>query len=87
MLRLFRIYQRPDGRFESRNEFPKDNPLGVDSSMEEAMGTAHREAVIAGREGALVVIEAQLDGEWKEVDRVEAPSHVKSETVACGRRG
>jgi hypothetical protein len=71
-LRLYRIHQRPDGLFETRNEFPKDRPLGVDSSLNMAMGTAHREAVVASQAGALVVIEAQRDGKWQEIDRVQA---------------
>ena len=71
MLRLFRIYQRTDGLFESRNEFPKDGPLGIDPSIGMAIETAHREAVKASQEGSLVVIEAQMDGRWVEIDRVE----------------
>ncbi|MBA2588434.1 MAG: hypothetical protein H0U98_07390 [Alphaproteobacteria bacterium] len=71
-LRLYRIHQTPDGLFETRNEFPKDRPLGVDSSLNMAMRTAHREAVVASRAGAVVVIEAQRNGEWQEIDRVPA---------------
>jgi hypothetical protein len=72
MLRLFRIHQRADGLFEIRNEFPKAGPLGIDPNIEKAIETAHREAMIASQEGLLVVIEAQMDGRWVEVDRVEA---------------
>jgi hypothetical protein len=68
--RVFRIRQRDDGRFESRNEHPTDSPLGVDYSMSQAIGTATREAILASRAGCRVVIKAQLpNGTWEENQR------------------
>ena len=71
--RVFRIHRRPDGRYEARNEFPADSPLGVDISLPLAVGSAHREAVLTSRnEGCRVVIEVeQTNGKWKRMEVVE----------------
>ncbi len=72
--RTFRIHRRPDGRFESRNENPKDSPLGVDSSLDMAIGSALREATMAARDGYRAVIEVQQpDGKFKK-EKVLAPA-------------
>ena len=64
--RKFRIYRRGDGRFVTCNEHPGDNPLGVDNTLYLALGSAIREANMAAREGARVVIEVQqADGKFK----------------------
>lgn len=74
--RTFRIHRRQDGRFESRNEHPKDSPLGVDSSLHMALGSAHREATLTARdEGCTVVIEVQQpNGKWKRHDVIQPPT-------------
>lgn len=73
--RVFTIEQRPDGRFVSRNENPTDSPLGVDFSMNMAIGSARREATLTARQdGCTVIIKAKQGGRWKEIDRVEPPS-------------
>lgn len=72
-LRVFRIHPRPDGGFEIRNEFPKDAPLGLADSFEQAMETSHREALDESRRGANVVIEALREGRWTEIERVIPP--------------
>jgi hypothetical protein len=67
--RVFRIRRRPDGRYESRNEFTNDSPLGVDRSLSQAIGTARREATLASRDSCQVVIEVQQpNGKWKHAD-------------------
>ena len=72
--RVFRIHLRPDGRYESRNEIPTDSPLGVDSSMNQALGTAKREATIASLDACRVRIEVQVTKrKWKQVDVVYPP--------------
>jgi hypothetical protein len=73
--RTFRIHRRPDGRYESRNEHPGDSPLGVDSSLDMAIGSAHREATnTAKAEGCRVVIEVQQpNGKFKRETIVEPP--------------
>jgi hypothetical protein len=73
-LRVFRIHRNPEGGFEIRNEFPKDAPLGIDTSLEQAVATAHREALMESRKGSVVVIETQHGDKWIEVDRVEPPA-------------
>jgi len=76
--RTFRIYRRDDGRFVTRNEVPGDSPLGVDLSLNMALGTAHREAITASRdEGCVVVVEVQqVDGKWKCHNVVQPPKRV-----------
>jgi hypothetical protein len=73
--RTFRIHRRDDGRFVTRNESSADSPLGVDLSLNMALGTAHREAVAASREdGCMVVVEVQqADGKWKRHNVVHPP--------------
>src|SRR3954462_13258876 len=73
--RVFRIRRRADGRYESRNEFTNESPLGVDQSLSQAIGTARRGATLASRDGCQVVIEVQQpNGKWKRVDVVEPPA-------------
>lgn len=74
--RTYRIHRRRDGRFESRNEHPKDSPLGVDSNLDMAIGSAHREATMTARaEGCAVVIEVQQpNGKWKRHEIVQPPA-------------
>lgn len=74
--RIFRVHQRQDGKFESRNEFPNYSPLGVDASLNQALGTAHREATLTSRdEGCAVVIEVmQPNGKWKRHDIIQPPA-------------
>lgn len=72
--RVFRIHQRPDGRYESRNETATDSPLGVDYTLAQAIGSATREAMLASREGCRVIIEVrQSDKKWKQVHAVDPP--------------
>lgn len=73
--RVIRIHRRADGRFESRNETATDSPLGVDTNLAMAIGTATREATITARdEGCRVVIEVQQPGGgWKRENIVEPP--------------
>jgi hypothetical protein len=72
--RKFRIHQRADGRFEIRNEFPNDSPLGVDHSLSQAIGSAGREAALASRDGCRVVIEVQQPNKkWKQVNVINPP--------------
>lgn len=72
--RVLRIYRRTDGRYESRNDVPGDSPLGVDYSLDQALGTAQREAMLASREGCRVRIEIQdKNNKWKPIDVIEPP--------------
>lgn len=72
--RVFTIYKRGDGRFESRNEHPKDSPLGVDFSLSQAIGTCKREATPVSRaERVRVSIRLQDGKQAKEVDHVDPP--------------
>jgi hypothetical protein len=74
-VRTYRVIRRQDGRFESRNEIPTDSPLGVDSSLNMAIGSAHREATMTARaEGCRVVIEVQQpNGRFKREAVIEPP--------------
>ena len=73
--RKFRIYRREDGRYVSLSERPGDSPLGVDSSLSQAIGSATREATRASREGCRVVIEVQQPNkEWKQVEVINPPT-------------
>ena len=73
-VRVLRIHRRTDGRYESRNDVPGDSPLGVDYSLNQALGTAQREATLASREGCRVRIEMQdNNNKWKQIDVVEPP--------------
>jgi hypothetical protein len=72
-LRVLRIHPRPEGGFEIRNEFPKDPPLGLADSFEQAMETSHREAFNESQRGSNVVVEALRDGRWIEIERVMPP--------------
>ena len=54
--RTFRVYRRADGRFVTRSEHPADSPLGVDLSLNMALGTAHREAIAVSRDEGCVVV-------------------------------
>lgn len=72
--RIIRIHDRADGRFVTRNDRPADSPLGVDTSLALAMGTAHREAAMTARdEGCIVIVQRLRGARWVEVDRVEPP--------------
>jgi hypothetical protein len=72
--RVLRIYRRTDGKYESRNDVPGDSPLGVDYSLNQALGTAQREATLASSKGCRVRIEIQdRNNEWKPIDVVEPP--------------
>jgi len=72
--RIIRIHDRADGRYVTRNDRPGDSPLGVDTSLNIAMGTAHREATMTARdEGCLVIVQVMKGSHWTEVDRVEPP--------------
>lgn len=72
--RVVRIHLRPDGRFETRNEKPTDSPLDVDNSMNQALGTAKREATTVSLDGCRVRIEVQTTKKrWKQVDVVYPP--------------
>lgn len=72
--RVLRIHRRIDGMYESRNEVPGDSPLGVDYSLDLALGTAQREAMLASRKGCRVRIEIQdKNNKWKPIDVVEPP--------------
>jgi hypothetical protein len=73
-VRVLRIHRRIDGRYESRNDIPGDSPLGVDYSLDQALGTAQREAMLASRDGCRVRIEIQDKNQnWKQIDVVEPP--------------
>ena len=47
--RMLRISCRADGKFVTLTENPQDSPLGVDASLNHAIGTAVREATIISR--------------------------------------
>lgn len=73
--KTIRIHQRPDGRHETRNETPTDSTLGVDASLNQALGTAHREATLASLDGYQVKIEVQVKGnKFKQVDVILPPN-------------
>jgi hypothetical protein len=73
--RRFRIYRGDDGRYVSLSEHPGDSPLGVDFSLNQAIGSATREAILASREGCRVVIEVQQPNKsWKKIDVVNPPA-------------
>lgn len=78
--RTLRIHRRPDGRFVTRNERPTDSPLGVDSSLSQAMGTATREATAISREaGCRVIIEVeQANGKWKRETAMDPPRSARA---------
>ena len=60
MTKVFRIHRLPDGRFESRNEYPTDSRLGVDNNLGQAIDTAVREATLVSKElNCRVVVEVQ----------------------------
>jgi hypothetical protein len=70
-----RIWQRPDGRYEIRNANPLAGPLGVDTSKNQAIGSALREAKrISKRDNCRVSIRFQNGRRWEEVDHVDPPS-------------
>jgi len=72
--RRFRIYQREDGRYVSLSEHPGDSPLGVDFSLNQAIGSATRQATLASCEGCRVVIEVQQpNNRWKKIDVINPP--------------
>ena len=72
--KVIRVYHREDGRYVSRNEMATDSPLGVDATLNAALGTAKREATLASREGYPVRIEVQdAGGKWREVETVKPP--------------
>jgi len=72
--RRFRIYLRDDGRYVSLNDRPGDSPLGVDYSLNQAIGGATREATLASRDGCRVVIQVwQPNKRWKNVDVINPP--------------
>jgi hypothetical protein len=74
--RILRIYHRLDGRFETRNQSRTDSPLGVDTNLNHAIGTAVREAnMLAKAIGCRVVIEVQnLNGTFKREQIVNPPA-------------
>lgn len=71
--RTFTIHRRPDGKFESRNENPRDSPLGVDRDINMAIGSTVREATLTARtEGCRVVIKVQQpNGKFKREKVIE----------------
>ena len=72
--KVIRVHQRDDGRYVSRNEIPTDSPLGVDSTLSHALGTAKREAMLASRQGCRVRIEVQdSGGQWRQIDVIDPP--------------
>jgi hypothetical protein len=74
-VRTFIIEQRSDGRYVSRNENPTDSPIGVDTNLIMAIGSARREATMASKaEGCRVIIKHREGTKLKEIDRVEPPS-------------
>jgi hypothetical protein len=81
--RVVRIHRRDDGRFECRNEDGNHGPLGVDTHLGMALGTASREATAISREeGCRVIIEVELpSGQFKRECIIEPPPR------ASGPRG
>lgn len=74
--RSIRIHRRLDGKFVSRGESPSDSPLGVDSNLHVAIGSALREATLMSRDGFRVIIEVeQENGQWKQEGIVEPPAN------------
>lgn len=75
--RTFKVHRRKDGKFESRDaDAPAtDSPLGVDSNLSMAIGTAHREAKITAQaERRRVHIKVEnADGGWSHQETVEPP--------------
>jgi hypothetical protein len=80
--RTIRIYHRPDGRFETRNGSRTDSPLGVDSNLNQAIGTAVREATMSTKAiGCRVVIEVQNpNGSFKREQIVNPPAKMNKGT-------
>lgn len=73
--RIIRIHDRADGRFVTRNDRDTDSPLGVDTSINLALGTAHREAVLTAREeGCTVIVQIRKGARWTEVERLTPPA-------------
>lgn len=70
-----RIHDHADGHLVTRSGRTSDSPLGVDASLDAALGTAHREAIIlAGDHACPVVIQRIKGARWLEVARVEPPT-------------
>lgn len=73
--RTFTIRRRGDGRFVSQNDVPGDSPLGVDLSLNMAIGSCRREATLTSRdEGCRVIIKAEnAKGKMEQVDVIDPP--------------
>ena len=73
--KVIRVHRRYDGHYVCCNEVPTDSPLGVDTSLSQALGTAMREATLASKQsGRRVRIEIMdTGGKWREIDAVEPP--------------
>jgi hypothetical protein len=80
--RTLRIFHRLDGRFETRNQSRTDSPLGVDSSLNHAIGTAVREATMLTKAvGCRVVIEVQNpNGTFKRKQIINPPAKMNKGT-------
>ena len=77
--RTIRIFHRLDGRYETRNQSRTNSPLGVDSSLNHAIGTAVREATMLTKAvGCRVVIEVQNpNGSFKREQIINPPVKIK----------
>jgi hypothetical protein len=73
-LRTLRILRRPDGRFVTNGANPEENPLGVDTSLAQAIGTAVREATRLSRgDGCRVAIDVELANGYFRRDQIVNP--------------
>jgi hypothetical protein len=69
-----RIERRPDGRFVTRGDVPADSPLGVDSCLSKAIGTAIREATMLSRQnGWQIGIEVEQDRGGFKIEQIVNP--------------
>jgi hypothetical protein len=77
--RILRIYERPDCRFEVRNERPGDRALGIHCSLDQAIESAQHAAVsLACEEWCRVSIMVPDNGTWKEIYHADPPARCGS---------
>ena len=81
MTKVSRVHCLADGRFESRDEYPTNDLLGIDGSLREAVSTAVREAgLISEQMNCRVVVEVQEhNGKFKQEEIKNPTSKAKDE--------
>jgi hypothetical protein len=79
LTRTLKILRRSDGRFVTQGESPADSPLGVDSSISQAIGTAVREATALSREQRCRVVIAiqEPSGHFRQEQIVNPPLKIR----------